>query len=429
MRVVTPVPRFNLTVKAPDRAQIFLLFHYWNNGERLRLKKIVPGVVVDPAYFDKRVQRMKRDRSNPNLHIRVNETIEEMSNHVTQIYREAIGRALTPQQFGEELEYRMLWKPRPVAKVEKVPSLFEFIPLYIAEKEAVGKKRPVLGTAFTHLKNYAAANRRSGVLDYTDLDAAFFADFQRWCFEPPRSHSINFFARLAKVLKEFLRESNERGYHTNTSFKSFSVKTVKVSKLALTFEELERMYALDLSAQPRLERVRDLFLIGCYTGMRISDFKRIRPEHIKPGEGIDYIDIFTRKGITPAVIPLLPIPWQLLKKYNFVAPQISDQKLNDYIKEVGEMAGLTEQINWIESKGGKVTEATVRKCDKISSHVARRSFASNFYYDLQVPAFVLMQITTHTTEKQFLEYVVIGKQRNADRLAELVKGDERLKAK
>jgi len=416
-------------VKAPDRAQIFLLFHYWNNGERLRLKKIVPGVVVDPAYFDKRVQRMKYDRRNPNLHIRVNETIEEMSNHVSQIYRETIGAPLTSQRFAEELEYRMLWQPRPPVQLETVPNLFEFIPLYIAEKEAVGKKRPVLGTVFTHLKNYAAANRPNGVLDYADLDAAFFADFQRWCFEPPRSHGINFFARMAKVLKEFLRVATERGYHTNSAFKSFSAKTVKVSKLALTFEELERMYALDLSAQPRLERVRDLFLIGCYTGLRISDFKRIRPEHIKRGDELDYLEIFTKKTTTPVSIPLLPIPSQLLEKYKFASPQISDQKLNDYIKEVGEMVGLTERINWIESKGGQVTETTVRKCDKISSHVARRSFASNFYYDLKVPAFVLMQITGHTTEKQFLDYVVIGSQRNADRLAELVKGDERLKAK
>ena len=134
-----------------------------------------------------------------------------------------------------------------------------------------------------------------------------------------------------------MRDAKRRGFHSNDAFETFKIAKEKTTKIALSFGELEKLFSLDLSGNQRLERVRDLFLIGAFSGLRFSDFSRLRPEHIAKVEGEKMIAITTQKTGEQVFIPLFPILEILLEKYDFAVPTISGQKMNDYLKELGQV--------------------------------------------------------------------------------------------
>ena len=356
----TPKVRYNLTAsKSPS--YIVLFFHY--RGKRL---KCSVGASIDPAYWDGFTQRLKVNKYHPEYG-EINDTLNEVAAAVVKIYKDTNLGNISPEDFRQELAYRMEWEARPEPITEKVPTLFEFIKdefLPEQEKKARGTWQTMYST-FQHLKNYAS-EKKVKQLDYKDLNSKFFTDFKNWLYAPPRSHSINTAAKILRRVKHFLRTAEDRRYHAVTDYQSIKLESSKTSKFALSFDELERLYSLDLSENSRLEKVRDLFLIGAYTGLRFSDFRRIRPEHIEVVDGKTIINITTQKTGTPVSIPLFKIPLTLLQKYHFTAPTISDQKMNDYLKELGQIAGMTEKVVTSESKGGRRKDVIFQKWETLS---------------------------------------------------------------
>ena len=122
--------------------------------------------------------------------------------------------------------------------------------------------------------------------------------------------------------------------------------------------------------------MRDLFVFGAWVGLRFSDFSNIKPENIVKSDDDYYIKIITQKTKELVIIPCNPVVLEIFEKYknnsNKLPKAISNQKFNDYIKEVCELAELTE-------KGRLSSRPKERLCDLISSHTARRSFATNYY--------------------------------------------------
>lgn len=420
-----PKVRFNLFQLHKDEkseAYINLLFNY--KAGRL---KVSSGEKVRPEFWDAKSQRATTDKRNPTAHVRINDTLDALAAATIQIYRDFNLGAISLGEFRRELDYRMGWKPRP-SQEEQKPALtfFEFVEHeYLPEKQARANATWLgLRTAFHLLKEYAG-EKRGGVLHYEDLTHRFFADFKKWLHER-KAHGINTAGKVLRRVKQFARASHERRYHNVTEFLTIRTESAKPTKIALTFEELEALYRLDLTDSPRLERVRDLFLIGAYTGLRFSDFSRIRPEHVEETPKGKILNITTQKTGQPVSIPLFDIPETLLRKYDFAAPKMSNQKMNDYLKEVAKLAGMTGKVIVSNTAGGKRSEVVLEKWEMLTTHVARRSFATNFYRD-GVQAIVLMQITGHTTERQFMQYIAIEGRANALHFAELRKGETQLK--
>lgn len=420
-----PKVRFNLFHFRKDEkkeAYINLLFIY-----KAGLLKVSSGKKVNPAYWDAKTQRATLDRRNPTAHVIINDQLDALAAATIQIYRDFNLGDIPLETFRRELEYRMGWKARPAEQVQAPAlSFFDFIEHeYLPEKQARAKGTWMgLRGAFHLLKEYAT-EKRGGVLHYEDLTHRFFADFKKWLHER-KGHGINTAAKFLRRLKQFARASHERRYHNTTDFLAIRTESAKPTKIALTFQELEALYRLDLTDNPRLERVRDLFLIGAYTGLRFSDFSRIRPEHIEETDGKKLLNITTKKTGQPVSIPLFDIPETLLRKYDFAAPEISPQKMNDYLKELGRLAGMTGKVIVTDTAGGKRSETVLEKWEMLTTHVARRSFATNFYRD-GVQAIVLMQITGHTTERQFMQYIAIEGRANALHFADLRKDANPLK--
>jgi integrase len=146
---------------------------------------------------------------------------------------------------------------------------------------------------------------------------------------------------------------------------------------------------------------RDLFVLGCLTGFRFSDYSNIKPEEIRGG----MLYVNQTKTLSTVVVPLrIDAKRILIDKYNMQMPQISNPIFNYYIKEVVRLAGIDELIKITHKRGNKIIEETRPKYEWIMSHTCRRSFCTNEFLD-GTPANLIMAISGHKTEKAFRKYI------------------------
>ncbi|AMQ55620.1 site-specific integrase [Algoriphagus sanaruensis] len=236
-----------------------------------------------------------------------------------------------------------------------------------------------------------------------------------------KSYALNTVGKYVQVLKTFLTYATENGYNSNLFFKSKQFKAHKVPgfSIYLTESEIEDLYNFDLSETPYLERVRDLFIVGCWTGLRFEDFTSIKPENIQG----NFLHIKTSKTGESVVIPIHHYIRKIMAKYedrypNSLPPSISNQKMNDYLKEIAKRVDSLKIPIEVEGiKGGLKVTSTKYKWELVTTHTARRSFATNVYKS-GFPAISLMKITGHRTEKSFLLYIKVTPEENAKLLLE-----------
>ena len=421
MGKIAPAVKFHLhrgANKSTELRYLLTVFKYKPFGREPNAYRIlVPDVSLHPKFWDKQKQRATIDRSAPTFHSRVNTLLDELEQNILSIYKDFNAGCILPNELGLELSYRMNWKPRPEIKSNQNVSLFSFIESFLIERET-GKRgtEKVLHTWANLLKQFSE-ERYKRLIDYNDIDTIFFTAFKDWCYASPRNHSINYFAKGLTIIRQFMREAERRKFHTNRDYTFFVVKRTPTTKLALTFDELEALYQLDLANYaPGMVKARDLFLIGAYTGLRFSDFSRIRPEWLEVRDGQKILNVVTQKTDTSVSVPLFPIAEQLLEKYGFNVPKVHNAKMNESLKDLGRMAGFDKNLIVINTAGGKRNDEGKKQWEILSTHVARRSFATNFYRE-GYPVNMLMQITGHTTERQFMNYIKIGSKENAVRFA------------
>ncbi len=171
-----------------------------------------------------------------------------------------------------------------------------------------------------------------------------------------------------------------------------------------------------MSKDPRLDRVLDLFLIGCYTGLRFSDYTQLRPANITYGGTI--LSVTTQKTRSRVAIPLNANVLAILAKYDrgdgpgVLPPAMSNQKFNAYLKELAQKAGFTTDVERTRTQGGQKSTLTASKWELVTTHTARRSFATNAFL-AGVPTVSIMKITGHVSETQFMKYIKITAEQNA----------------
>lgn len=413
-----PTVCFNLRNKTESNPLVYLIFRYDE-------KKFVysTGQKIAPKFWNDEKQRAKETKQFPE-YPEFNAYLNKLEGQAQSIYRRYMndGKTLDLDTFKEEMEIESGNKrPRQI-------SLFTFVENLISERENAtqlsGKQFAkasivVYRTALKHLKTFVEKSRRK-TLDFGDIDLEFYHDFTQFLFSAPNSFTVNNAGKIIKTLKTFLHEATERGINANYAFRSkrFKVMSEEVPNAYLTVEELNKLFLLDLSAHKRLEKVRDLFLVGCFTGLRFSDFTTIRPEYIRTVDGVEIIDIQTQKTGQKVSIPLHPIVKAIFKRYDGIPPKgMSNQKLNKYLKELCQLAELVEPTVLTKTKAGKRVQEVWKKSDLITTHTARRSFATNAF-KMGVPSLSIMLITGHRTEKSFMRYIKIQREENAVLMAQ-----------
>lgn len=213
-----------------------------------------------------------------------------------------------------------------------------------------------------------------------------------------------------------MNESFDRGLHKNMNHLNRKFKVIEEStdSIYLTQEEIKNMYSLDLSDNIKLEKVRDLFIIGCYTGLRFSDLEKLTKSNFIAKN--TQIKVKTEKTGDSVIVPVHKFVKEIFDKYNGEVPKpYSNQKMNEYLKEVSLKAGLTQNQLVTITKGGVRVKETYQKFELVSTHTARRSFATNLFI-AEVPSITIMKITGHKTEKAFLKYIRLTQEQNANKL-------------
>lgn len=387
--------------------------------------------IIEKKYWDPKSGQTIFNRKYAEEYKMINDKLREIKAFIDNLFKS--NPEITHDEIKLEIEYFTGKKERPIDQNKKQSlSLFDFIDQFIIDKKREGKRGTwkKFITVKSHLEYYSKEKRIK--LNYDNIDWQFRNKFLQWLYGEPRKHSANNASKLFEVLKQFLKESYRLGYHTNEIFNDsgFGIKRVKTkNKVRLNFDELRVLQNLELSGNLPFEKVRDLFLVGCFTGLRFSDWHKVKKENIIIEEGNELLEIFTQKTSTPVFIPLLSELKAILEKYEYKLPKLSSQFFNRVIKQVCELANLDSMEMRIYSEGGVTMEERMEKYKMVSSHCARRSFASNFYR-FGISPFILMQITGHATEKQFFDYIDLSKKDLAKEFAkqvELKKKESRLK--
>ena len=214
-------------------------------------------------------------------------------------------------------------------------------------------------------------------------------------------------------LKWFLRWAFRKGVHQNNAYDSYKPKLKSTQKkiIFLTWEELNKLREFEIpAAKQALDRVRDVFLFQCFTGLRYSDVFNLRRSDIKG----DHIEVTTVKTSDSLIIELNKHSKAILDKYKDVAfeddkvlPVITNQKMNDYLKELAELAGIDEPIRQTYYKGNERIDEVTPKYALLGTHAGRRTFICNALA-LGIPPQVVMKWTGHSDYKAMKPYIDIA---------------------
>lgn len=404
------IPKTNFYLKNINDLQPTLIsLQIKFNGHRVFMST---GEKVLPTDWDSIQHRAKGKQYSE-----LNFWLDKIDNDAKTIFRNFNVENIVPnaQMVQEILKRKIDNTPEPAKPIEIKLTFLKFIEQYIEETKAVRKHETIKAykTTFNHLINYSRLYDKK--VDFENIDIDFYYGFTDY-ISKDLGNAKNTVAKHIKTIKSFLNEATDRGLNQNLSFrtKSFKKVTEQVDKIYLTIDEIQKIYELDLSKTKTREFVRDLFVISCYSGLRYSDFIRIRKEDIKDGR----MHIRTAKTDQKVVIPIAPIVGEIFKKYNYNLPkEISNQKMNQILKEIGEMAELNEDVVITKTEGGRRIQKIFKKFELISAHCGRRSFATNAYKS-GMHSISIMKITGHTSEKTFLGYIRISQEENAELLSE-----------
>lgn len=256
--------------------------------------------------------------------------------------------------------------------------------------------------------------------EYEDVENNFFKEDYAPATIGKHIKNLKMIMALAVSRKISTNREYEQKYFTKPKKESFAIY--------LTVDEIKQIYNLKLEGEyAPLDKYRDMFLIGCYTALRVSDYTNIRPENFKrtAKNNTPIIEVVTKKTSTRVQIPIANEElYAIAEKYHYNFPKISTQKLNEAIKKIGEMAGITQLVTYERTKGGITESITVPKCQLICSHTGRRSAATNMYNIYEVPERNIMLITGHKTSENFRRYIKISTEENADKVNEKIRARE-----
>src|SRR5690554_4090618 len=290
--------------------------------------------------------------------------------------------------------------------------LANYIRHYIDKAPYHIKKNGQKGLAPNTLKKYV--NLEKNILEYEahikqtlriiDIEHTFQKKFVEF-LEKHKKYSVNNAGCLIKTLKTVISDAQKNGIETNPKFNLIKGYKVKIEKIYLTTYELEQIKNTNINAD-YLQNAQDWLLIGCYLGQRVSDLLQLTSDNIRVQSGTELIEIEQQKTKKLVVIPLFPEVKEILNKRNGEFPRkISDVKFNKYIKQVAQLSGIdTPTAGAKMNANTKRKEAgTYPKWQLVTSHICRRSFATNYYGEIPTP--LLISVTGHSTETQFLEYI------------------------
>jgi integrase len=409
----TPEPKFLLKEpKAKEPTLISMVMRFDN--QRLFYST---GEQINPEDWDFKSQRVKNSKKIAGGGD-INHLLDKLALKAKELFRnyKADGQFISPSLLKKDLDEAFNNKVR-----DEETTLLGFIESYIQECQATGAKKEGTIKSYTttlnHLKNFK--KKRLVDVEFETVNIQFYNKLKEF-FNTDLNLSLNSAGKHIKNLKTFLSEATKRGINKNMAFRDRGFKKLveDIKHTYLTVDEIERLYQLNLSVMPAWEAVRDIFVFGCYTGLRFSDLVSIRESNIVINDGKECIDFITNKTGERVLVPLANTAIKILKKYKYQLPKaICNQKFNAYLKFISQRAGFNQTVQIVRTVGGIKRVEEYKKYELITTHTARRSFATNAYL-AGLPAISIMKMTGHKTEQVFMKYISISQEENVSHIKE-----------
>jgi integrase len=294
--------------------------------------------------------------------------------------------------------------------------VYDFIDKYIKDNQAsrVRGSLSVYKSLKNHLKNFEIKRKQKVTFD--KIDYAFFLEFQNFLISTtargaPDGLGNVTIAKILSTLKTFLNYAKMNGIPVSGLYESFVIKKEDLEVIALTNEEFEALWHFNLSRNKKWDQVRDVFCFSCATGFRYSDLKQLKREHINIAT--ETISMTVTKTKERLVIPINPCSRAIIKKYSNdpkPLPVISNDKMNEYIKEICEDVGINEPVQIVRYRGAKREENTYPKYKLVSVHTGRKTFAT-LSLEKGISAEEVMKMGGWKTYASFSRYVNITPKR------------------
>lgn len=298
---------------------------------------------------------------------------------------------------------------KPLEKIKSKETFFEVYDLFVKE-ESINSQ--------WNYRTIQKMNTQKKVLEDFDCEMSFekfneeyFSDYQRYLER--KKHKNSTVAKEIAALKWFLKWAKKKVYNKSVDFELFKPKIKNIQKkiIFLNQSELRKIREYEIPKEKIfLEKIRDIFLFQCFTGLRYSDVFNLKKSDVKES----YIEITTLKTSDNLVIELNSHSKEILEKYrnedfigNKALPVISNQKMNDYLKELAELAEIDELVTQSYYRGNNRIEEVFPKYALLSTHAGRRTFVCNAL-SLGIPPQVVMKWTGHSDYKAMKPYIDIA---------------------
>lgn len=358
---------------------------------------------VEQEFFKKQLNQKKlKDINLINEQSRVKKLMNDLSVHIIEQLNKTDAGTLNK----EWLEFQVEQYYNPIELKPKVPiHLTEYFDYYIELLITNRNTKKKLVTTQNKILKYESGIKRKILIE--EIDNIELNNFKKYLTK--LSYNQNTILVDFTNIKTICRHA-KTALTVNDEIFNWSLKKEKTEIVYLNFEEISKIIEINELAN-YLENARDWLIISCYTGQRVSDFmyftkSMLRSEKDNKGKEITFIEFTQKKTKQNIALPLHPEVIKILNKRNGEFPRpISDVKYNKYIKIIVKKAGITEEVlgSKIDSDINRKVKKAYPKDELITSHIGRRSFATNFYGVIPTP--LIMSATGHMSEKMFLNYI------------------------
>lgn len=429
------------------------------------------GLFINQHIWEKRNDEKFVDRyaKNPDVR-RTLETASEIRRTLDSLFKD--GKVLNKDEVRElvhSIVYREEIAAAEAEKEEKAReeerknrmTLMKFIDKYI-EEVSNGGRQTANGTnyspntvksikqALTQFRNFCKWKKKE--YDFDDIDMQFYYDYTAYLKKElkdrkgnviKKAYNVNSVGKCVKELKVVMYTAESEGHHKNDVWKDkrFKGTRIDVDSIYLTKDDLAAIQAADLSKYDKgHEWARDIFMAGVWTAQRVSDYNNISKDQIEthtkrwiedvpdpehPGQTkpeirtreIMFINIRQQKTGAKVSIPVSSELRTILEKYDFQLPHLEDQVINRYLKDICQCAGLTEEVEIVETTGGTPVRVKKPKYELVHTHTARRTGATLMYLS-GMDVYDIIKITGHTSPVMLRKYIKADKLEVIEKITE-----------
>lgn len=399
---------------------------------------------VSPQHWDFKTQRVKKSFKG---HIELNLALDKIRVDIVQLWRDNKGVDMVSLKEMADSFIQYGQAKAPLEKKTIIEALDEMINQYSIEKDLKTKQK--FSSLKTHLSNFI----KKYPFDFESIDFSVYDKFKNFLYKQHNQvypdmylHNKGDHWIMSKIkspykvglmddtvykyiinFKIFLTWASKRGYPVTQSYQDWPLIQREYEPISLSMKELESIEQLEITSQTVVEKLgvdecylpvkagiiakaldnaRDYLALECRTAQRISDLLAFDQKDVQNTSWTFTQNKGHRLKARTVTVPFrgycAPAYW-ILKKHEFKLPQISNQKLNDNIKNVCKMAGLTEEISIERWIGNKKVRIIGPKYEFISTHTGRKTFIT-LGLQLGVPSSIVMDLSGITSERTLKKY-------------------------